>query len=182
VLHTRISEQLADDIRRLADDLRVPTSNLVRNVLEEVFTMVESVSEDVGELFDDVLDEAEEARERVRRRSARRRRRHGSEREPDAERARRFDGWVERELESEEGAREPFAARATDEPASPASSPPPPDPLADVMGWQRLVLNHDRRCARCGVALPRGTEACMGMTRRGLVDTAVCPRCAGLAD
>lgn len=183
MLHTRISEQLADDIRRLADDLRVPASNLVRNVLEEVFTMVESVSEDVGELFDDVLDEAEEARERVRRRSARRRRRHGSERAPEADRARRFDGWVERELEPEDVAREPFAARPTDEAASRASSTPAADdPLADVMGWQRLVLNHDRRCARCDVALPRGTEACLGLTSRGLVDTAVCRRCAGLAD
>ena len=58
VLHTRISERLSDDIRRLAEDLRVPTSNLVRNVLEEVFSVVESVSDDVSDLVDDVLEEA----------------------------------------------------------------------------------------------------------------------------
>jgi hypothetical protein len=34
VLHTRISQQLAEDIGRMAEDLRVPVSNLVRNVLE----------------------------------------------------------------------------------------------------------------------------------------------------
>src|SRR4029450_6260076 len=34
VLHTRISEELSDDIRRAADDLRVPVSHLVRHVLE----------------------------------------------------------------------------------------------------------------------------------------------------
>jgi hypothetical protein len=74
VLHTRVSDGLADDIRRLADDLRVPASNLVRNVLEEVFAVVEAMSDDVGGLFEDVLDEAEAARERLAR--ARRRREH----------------------------------------------------------------------------------------------------------
>ncbi len=79
VLHTRISDSLAEDIRRIADDLRVPTSNLVRNVLEEVFDVVESVSDDVGGLFEEVLDEAEAARARItnaRSRSRGRRGRH----------------------------------------------------------------------------------------------------------
>ena len=49
VLHTRISEQLAEDIRAIADDLRVPVSNLVRNVLEEAFDAVERVSGDVSQ-------------------------------------------------------------------------------------------------------------------------------------
>ena len=66
VLHTRISQQLAEDIGRMADDLRVPVSNLVRNVLEEVFSVVETVSDNVGELIEGVMDEAE----RVRRRRA----------------------------------------------------------------------------------------------------------------
>jgi len=181
VLHTRISEQLADDIRRLADDLRVPTSNLVRNVLEEVFTMVESVSEDVGELFDDVLDEAAETRERVRRRTARRRERGRPDREGRSERRRRFDDWVERELGGEGG------ASARDEQAGPGgpqaepSATPEPD-LSDVIGWQPLVLNHDRQCARCGTALARGTEAYLGLARTGLTDTTLCPRCTGAHD
>ena len=66
VLHTRISQQLAEDIGRMAEDLRVPVSNLVRNVLEEVFSVVETVSDNVGELIEGVMDEAE----RVRRRRA----------------------------------------------------------------------------------------------------------------
>ncbi|MCH7707382.1 MAG: DUF4339 domain-containing protein [Myxococcales bacterium] len=75
VLHTRVSENLVEDIRRIAEDLRVPASNLVRNVLEEVFDVVESVSDDVGDLFEELLDEAEGARERiVRARSHSRRR------------------------------------------------------------------------------------------------------------
>jgi hypothetical protein len=71
VLHTRISQQLAEDIRRVADDLRVPVSNLVRNVLEEAFSVVETVSQNVGDLLEDILDEAEEARDRYRSRGER---------------------------------------------------------------------------------------------------------------
>ena len=98
VLHTRVSDHLAADIRRIADDLRVPASNLVRNVLEEVFDVVESVSDDVGGLFGDVLEEADAARERLTRNreaSRHRRRRRGAWCDVDEELAateRRSDG------------------------------------------------------------------------------------------
>ena len=65
VLHTRISQQLAEDIGRMAEDLRVPVSNLVRNVLEEVFSVVETVTDNVGELIEGVMDEAGRARRRA---------------------------------------------------------------------------------------------------------------------
>jgi hypothetical protein len=71
VLHTRISDDLADDIRRVAEDLRVPVSNLVRNVLEEAFSVVETVTDNVGGLIEDVVEEAERARERMRQRRSR---------------------------------------------------------------------------------------------------------------
>ena len=64
VLHTRISQQLAEDIGRMAEDLRVPVSNLVRNVLEEVFSVVETVTDNVGELIEGVMDDASRARRR----------------------------------------------------------------------------------------------------------------------
>ena len=41
VLHTRVSEDLDEAIRDAADELRVPVSNLVRNVLEDIFEVVE---------------------------------------------------------------------------------------------------------------------------------------------
>jgi len=70
VLHTRVSDNLAEGIRQIADDLRVPTSNLVRNVLEEVFEVVETVGDDVGDLFASVLEEADAARDRLSRNRA----------------------------------------------------------------------------------------------------------------
>jgi hypothetical protein len=70
VLHTRISEPLAEEIRRMADDLRVPVSNLVRNVLEEAFSVVEAVTDNVGDWIEEVVEEAERAHERLRGRRA----------------------------------------------------------------------------------------------------------------
>ena len=81
VLHTRISEELAEDIRRIAEDLRVPVSNIVRNVLEEAFSVVESMTDDVGDLVEEVVDEAEAARARI---AARRRRQRERRRGRDA--------------------------------------------------------------------------------------------------
>ena len=72
VLHTRISDSLAEDIRRLAEDLRVPASNLVRNVLEEAFSVASQVGEDVSDLLGDALERAGRASERMERRRARR--------------------------------------------------------------------------------------------------------------
>ena len=172
VLHTRISEQLSDDIRRLAEDLRVPTSNLVRNVLEEVFTMVESVTEDVGELFDDVLDEAEGTRDRIRRRAQRtrsRRRRDHTDRD--------FDTSVERELRGDE-------AREAEDGETPAAADPevehrPKREFPDVIGWQPLVLNQAQECANCGVDLGRGTRAFVGLGASGLTRTTLCRACTG---
>ena len=88
VLHTRISDDLAEDIRRAAEDLRVPVSNLVRNVLEEAFSVVETVTDNVGDLIEDVVDEAERARTRMRQRRTRSERREPTEKQEAAAPAR----------------------------------------------------------------------------------------------
>jgi hypothetical protein len=46
VLHTRIPESLEDAIKNKAQRLRIPVSNLVRNVLEQTFQLVEDVVDD----------------------------------------------------------------------------------------------------------------------------------------
>lgn len=142
VLHTRISEELAEDIRRVADDLRVPVSNLVRNVLEETFSVVESVTDDVGDFLEEVLDEAEAARERIRRRRRRRESRAEADPGPASESA---DGSG--------------------------------DPLADVLGWQTVVLHRPRRCDGCGARQARGARVHRGVTEAGVASRTLCERC-----
>ncbi len=148
VLHTRISEQLAEDIRAIADDLRVPVSNLVRNVLEEAFDAVERVSGDVSHLFDDVLEEAELASERYQRYRGRVR-----------ERAR-----ARRERAEAAAAPTPTAPAPVAEPALAAQ---PRDPLSRVVAWQPVVLAAPRRCARSGRELRPGERAYLGLGEAG---------------
>jgi hypothetical protein len=149
ILHTRISEQLAEDIRAIADDLRVPVSNLVRNVLEEAFSAVERVTGDVGDLLDDVLEEAEFASERYRRYRDRVRERARSRAQERA---------------ASEGVRETEEA-----PRYEAAPPPsaPEDPLARVVAWQPVVLAAPRRCARTGRELRPGERAYLGLGDTG---------------
>ena len=152
VLHTRISEELADDIRRIADDLRVPVSNIVRNVLEETFSVVERVTDDVGDLLEEVVDEAEAARQRIRRRQRGQQRRRRSHERPSG-----GEAAAAREQVSEEGA----AAGAAD----------------DVMGWQPLVLHRPQLCLLCGASLERGEGAFVAVTERGVGGKFACEAC-----
>jgi hypothetical protein len=177
VLHTRVSEQLSEDIRRLAEDLRVPASNLVRNVLEEVFTVVENVSDDFGELFEEIVEEADSARDRLRRRS---RRHHRRSRRTRPQASDDFDDDVETELRTDEAKETGGRPGAGSEGgARPEPEAPEENPFPDVLGWQPLVLNHAVSCARCDVTLARGSRAFMGLKASGLSSITLCRACAG---
>jgi hypothetical protein len=187
VLHTRVSEQLSDDIRKFADDLRVPASNLVRNVLEEVFTMVDGVSDDVGGLFDELIEEAEGVRERVRNQADSSGRRRHRGRGAMGRRRRRThleDDDVEAELKRDESS-EKSQTTSTDDPvtteeAQPVEAPPRAAELfPDILGWQPLVLNRDFQCGRCARTLAGGESAFLGLGEKGLTQIALCGRCAG---
>jgi hypothetical protein len=164
ILHTRISEQLAKDIRAVADDLRVPVSNLV---LDEAFSAVESVSDNVGDLVEDIVDEAERAQKRMRRR---RRHRHAGCRP----RWSRTEGEAA-DLESmEPEEREDVEAEIREAEAEPHRERPE---FPDVVGWQPLLLNRDQTCADCGRELRRGTRAFVGLTAAGLSQKTLCRAC-----
>lgn len=152
VLHTRISEDLAEDLRRVAEDLRVPVSNLVRNVLEEAFSVVETVSDNVGELIEEVMDEAAAVRDRIRSRQSRRRR-------------------AEQRAGTSSAASTPSTPAA--ESAQPASAAQP----GDVIGWQPLVLAKPQRCQACGALMGRGDSAYASVSPRGVGEAWRCEEC-----
>lgn len=155
VLHTRVSEELSDDIRRFAEEVRVPASNLVRNVLEEVFSVVEHVSDDVGHLLGDLRDEARDARARIVRqpRETRRRRgRAGPSSEEDLEKEFQRDERVE-------------------------SDAPQQRNFPDILGWQPLLANRAQACAGCGRPLQQGDEVFFGVRSSGVSDVVVCADC-----
>ena len=187
VLHTRITEQLADDIRRVADDLRMPVSNLVRNVLEETFSVVESVTDNLGTWLEDVANEVAEGRDRGPRprrwaRSWARARESGER----PLRSREQDAW-ERSWDERAPAGPAAPAGTPHEPAD----PPPPEGAAPgggsgtrehpdfsrVLGWQPLVLNRPQSCAECGRLLVRGDHAFLGFTDSGVSGWVLCQVC-----
>ena len=147
-MHTRISERLSDDIRRVADELRVPVSNLVRNVLEEAFSVVETVSENVGELLEEILDEADAARTRYRAR----------------EETTSDEDLADEDAGAGAGAESPGETRVRPE-------------FPDVLGWQPLLLNRETPCADCGRALRRGEQAFAGAGAAGLSGAVLCQDC-----
>jgi hypothetical protein len=153
VLHTRISEELADDIRRIADDLRIPVSNIVRNVLEETFSAVERVSGDVGDILEDVVDEAEATRKRILWRQRRQHRRRRARNDPRSQH------------EAPAGESETL------------ESAPADDPAGDVMGWQPLVLHRAQLCVLCGASLERGESAFVAVTEQGVGGKFACEAC-----
>ncbi len=195
VLHTRVSEQLSEDIRNFADDLRVPASNLVRNVLEEVFSVVDRVSDDVGDLFDDLIEEAEGIRERVRnqaassphrrhrssgrRRSRSRRDGHASQGD-DADAEADVEAELVRDEASEATGGAPANGSGTPDEAPPAEARSRAAELfPEILGWQPLVLNRDFECGRCKRNLAAGESAFLGLGEKGLTQIALCGRCAG---
>jgi hypothetical protein len=184
VLHTRITDELSEDIRRVAEGLRIPVSNLVRNVLEEVFDVVEAVTDNVGDLVEEVLDEADRVRERLERRHEDRNARVWSR---DAEPNLEDDAWESRAATVDVA---PEPDRSTDAPGASAESASPvesgaheaerPDErprFPEVLGWQRLTLNTNRACAACGRGMARGEEAFLGISEDGPSRTTLCPSC-----
>jgi len=160
-LHTRISDDLDEALQDAARRLRVPVSNLVRNVLEDVFDVVEAVTENVGGFVEDVVEEAQDLGRRW----------EGRFRERTAEaRARRFH-----HERSERGEREPGH-----------TPPPPPEPPApesarsdfpDVAAWQPLVMNTVQDCAGCGRTLRRGDDAYLAVGGARPGPTFLCETC-----
>lgn len=146
VLHTRISDALAEDIRRLAEDLRVPASNLVRNVLEEAFSVASRVGEDVSDLLDEALERAGRASDRMERRRARDAEGPPAAGEPDA----------------------PEPPRTETGPGGPAEDAAVlARAFPGVVAWQPVVLNAPGRCARTGRRLAPGDRAWLGVTAQG---------------
>lgn len=72
------------------------------------------------------------------------------------------------------------AARGESTATAPAAAPtavPPvaaaPTSLADVLGWQPIVLGKNAVCARCNNLLPRGRDAAVGVGTQ----LVICPAC-----
>jgi hypothetical protein len=68
VLHTRVPAVLERELKRFADNLRVPVSNLVRTILEDAVTVADAATENVKERLRKAARHLEKEREKIKRR------------------------------------------------------------------------------------------------------------------
>jgi len=68
VLHTRVPAVLERELKRFADNLRVPVSNLVRTILEDALSAADAATENVEERLRRAAERLEKEREKLRKR------------------------------------------------------------------------------------------------------------------
>lgn len=66
VLHTRVPAVLERELKRFADNLRVPVSNLVRTILEDAVSVADAATENVEERLKKAAKTLEKERERIK--------------------------------------------------------------------------------------------------------------------
>src|SRR5689334_16616190 len=66
VLHTRVPEALENQIKALADALRVPVSSLVRNILEDSVSVIDSATNGIDETLKNVSKNVRSLSERAK--------------------------------------------------------------------------------------------------------------------
>jgi hypothetical protein len=68
VLHTRVPAVLERELKRFADNLRVPVSNLVRTILEDALSVADAATENVEERLKRAARHLEKEREKLKKR------------------------------------------------------------------------------------------------------------------
>ena len=66
VLHTRVPAVLERELKRFADNLRVPVSNLVRTILEDALSVADAATENVEERLKKAAHTLEKEREKLK--------------------------------------------------------------------------------------------------------------------
>ena len=68
MLHTRVPAVLERELKRFADNLRVPVSNLVRTILEDALSVADAATENVEERLKKAAHHLEKEREKLKKR------------------------------------------------------------------------------------------------------------------
>lgn len=155
VLHTRVPAVLEEELKRLATNLRMPVSNVVRAILEDAIEAVEVVGQRAEGTLEGIVDRIAAQRQSLK-----------------------------QAVRHEPAAPTP-APPSEPVPAAPPLDVGCPDPdgelakgkLDGVIGFQRLALATEAACTVCGKKLPRGSEACRGVREESGPRVLLGPRC-----
>jgi hypothetical protein len=199
LIQTRVPQDLESTLKDEARKRRLSVSHLIRNVLEDTFSLVDNVVSEVDRVVTDSVEMAQTLKRDAQRLAA-------TARGHTAHRDRRPDVGAARGASDASGAGEEGAPGAiedaiveaavelsTDVSVPPAAEGPSPapaapsaegaaslnaGPLAEVYGFQELLLNRPATCANCGTVIARGARAYLGMVDKpGLPRVWVCQDC-----
>lgn len=179
LIQTRVPQNLESTLKDEARKRRLSVSHLIRNVLEDTFNLVDNVVTEVDRVVADSVGMAQTLKRDAQRlaATARGQTAHRESSPPEA------NGSVPPAAPSAAAPEGPGDLQAAP-PASPSAPAEAPvedalrnGPLADVFGFQELVLNRSAQCAACGTALTRGMHAFLGMTDQPGPRVWVCQSC-----
>jgi hypothetical protein len=163
LIQTRVPQDLESTLKDEARKRRLSVSHLIRNVLEDTFSLVDNVVTEVDRVVTDSVEMAATFKRDAARLAATARGHTSHRRRPPEV---TIDEPVEPDAAEPEQVADPEpevpAAEATEQGPAPLAT----GPLADVYGFQELVLNRQASCANCGTVIPRGSRAFLGMTDR----------------
>lgn len=162
VLHTRVPAVLEDELKKLATNLKMPVSNVVRAILEDALEAVEVVGSRAEDELKGFTHRLSEQRDALRRGAS--------------QAVREASATVERaskEARGEVAKRAPAVASEVAKSTCPDTAPD----LDAVIGFQRLTLRAEALCTVCGITLPKGSEACRGVREDGGARVLLGPTC-----
>lgn len=154
LIQTRVPQNLESTLKDEARKRRLSVSHLIRNVLEDTFNLVDNVVTEVDRVVADSVGMAQTLKRDAQRLAATARGQTAHRSVPSESKSEPADGET-----AASGAVSGSGAPAPTEPTSPN-----PAALTNVYGFQELLLNRPAVCASCGVAIPRGERAFLGMT------------------
>jgi hypothetical protein len=140
LIQTRVPEDLESALKDAASKRRLSVSHLIRNVLEDTFHLVDNVITEVDHIVQDSVGLARQVRK-------------------DASRI----GDAARRDEAPTPA--PTQATPATAPTQAAPATPTTPSLDHVLAWNKVVLNRDAVCAKCGKALAKGAEGHLGLAQ-----------------
>ena len=161
VLHTRVPAVLEDELKKLATNLKMPVSNVVRAILEDALEAVEAVGSRAEDELKGFTHRLSEQRDALRRGAT--------------QAVREASATVERAATEARATRAGATRVGAVQPVS--ACPDVAPELDDVIGFQRLTLRADAACTVCGLALPKGSEACRGVRDDGGPRVMLGPSC-----
>lgn len=176
LIQTRVPQDLESTLKDEARKRRLSVSHLIRNVLEDTFSLVDNVVTEVDRVVTDSVEMAATFKRDAARLAATARG-HTLHRERRPRGRPSSDSATEPSMDVSAIDVSVMDTSAKNEHAPPpgeelptqgegASPEPASSPLADVYGFQELVLNRPATCANCGTVIARGARAYLGMTDR----------------